>query len=211
MLFYVLVLSAAASMDAFATGMAYGVEGIRVPLGSLIVISIVTVAFTAVGLGGTHLVGRFVDTHAATVAGAFLLMALGGYRLLLGYLVQNDLSEHATHPHAPRELKISVGALVIEIMARSAAADLDRSRHISGGEAVLLSLALGIDNFVATLGAGFGNGLPFYAPLAMGVVQAAFLVAALYGSEWLSGRRVKLRASYLSGTVLIVLGLIRLA
>jgi putative sporulation protein YtaF len=211
MLFYVLVLSAAASMDALATGVAYGVEGIRVPLGSLIVIGIVTVAFTAVALGGAHLVGRFVDIHAATAVGALLLMALGGYRLLLGYLVQDDLSVHGAHPHAPRELKIPVGALVIEIMARAGAADLDRSRHISGGEAVLLSLALGIDNFVATLGAGFGNGLPSYAPLAMGVVQTAFLVAALHGSERLSDRRVKLRASYLSGGVLIVLGLIRLA
>lgn len=210
MLFYLLVLSTAVSMDALVAGLAYGIKGVRVPIGSLGVIGIVTVAFTAVALGGTHLVGRFVDPHAATVVGALLLMLLGGYRLLLDYLIQDDPSSQAAHPHAPRELKVSVGALVIEIMARPEAADLDRSKHIGGGEAVLLSLALGTDNFVATLGASFGNGLPLYAPLVMGVVQTAFLVVGLYGSEWLSRRRTKLRVPYLSGTVLILLGLIRL-
>jgi putative sporulation protein YtaF len=107
-------------------------------------------------------------------------------------------------------LTFSIGALVFRIMVKPEAADLDRSRHISPMEAILLGLALGIDNMVAASAASLGGFLPMYAPLAMGVVQASLLAAGIYGCEWLIDHRLRFRLPYVSGTVLITLGLVRL-
>jgi putative Mn2+ efflux pump MntP len=96
-------------------------------------------------------------------------------------------------------------------MARPEVADVDESKHIGSMEAVFLGLALGIDNMIAASAASLGGLLPVYTPLAMAAIQVAFISVGVYGSEWLISHRVRFRLPYVSGTVLIVLGLYRLA
>jgi putative sporulation protein YtaF len=187
-------------------------KGIHMPLRSLGVVGVVTVICVSIAMLGTHALGQFVDVHIAILSGASLLIALGVYRLLLDYLTK-DVAMHEPghhHPAIPRKLTFSIGALVFRIMVKPEAADLDRSRHISPAEALLLGLALGIDNMVAATAASLGGLLPIYAPLAMGVVQASLLAAGIYGCEWLIDHRVRFRLPYVSGTILITLGLARL-
>lgn len=187
-------------------------KGIHMPLRSLGVVGVVTVICVAIAMLGTHALGQFVDVHIATLTGASLLIALGAYRLLLDYLTK-DVAMHEPghrHPAIPRKLTFSIGTLVFRIMVKPEAADLDRSRHISPMEAILLGLALGIDNMVAASAASLGGLLPIYAPLAMGAAQASLLAAGIYGCEWLIDHRVRFRLPYVSGTVLITLGLVRL-
>lgn len=211
-LLYVFVLSTAVSMDALASGAAYGLKGIHMPVVSLGVVGVVTLVCTALAMGGTRLVGGHMDIEAATVAGALLLVALGIYRLLLDYLTKDAPLQHGPgHQIAARRLTFSLGNLVIKIMARPEAADVDESRHIGSMEAVFLGLALGIDNMIAASAASLGGLLPVYTPLAMAVIQVAFISAGVYGSEWLIGHRVRFRLPYVSGTVLVLLGLYRLA
>lgn len=95
-------------------------------------------------------------------------------------------------------------------MAKSEAADIDRSKHISAVEAMFLGVALGIDNMVATSAANLGEALPTYTPLAMAAVQMAFISTGLYGSERLINHHIRFRLPYLSGAVLVLLGIVRL-
>ena len=199
-------------MDALASGVAYGMKGIHMPLRSLGVVGVVTVICVSLAMLGTHALGQFIDVRIATLTGASLLIALGVYRLLLDYLTK-DVTMHEPERHRAtisRKLTFSIGALVFRVMVKPEAADLDQSRHISPVEAILLGLALGIDNMVAASAASLGGFLPIYAPLAMGVIQASLLAAGIYGCEWLIDHRVRFRLPYVSGTVLIALGLVRL-
>lgn len=209
-LLYVLFLSTALGMDALVSGVAYGLKGIHVPLGSLIIVGIVTVLCTAIAMGGTYLLGGFIDIHTATIAGAALLVALGAYRLLLDFVTKDIALHEGGHHVVARKLTFSVGALVIRIMAKPEAADIDQSKHISPMEAVFLGLALGVDNMVASSAGTLGGLLPIYTPLAMGAVQVALIAAGIYGCKWLIDHRVRFRLPYLAGTVLVVLGLVRL-
>lgn len=199
-------------MDALASGVAYGVKGIHMPLRSLGVVGVVTVICVTFAMLGMHLLGQFVDARVATLTGTSLLIALGAYRLLLDYLTKDVAMHEPGHHHRaiPRKLTFSIGELVFRIMVKPEAADLDLSRHISPTEAIFLGVALGIDNMVAASAASLGGFLPIYAPIVMGVVQASLLAAGVYGCLWLIDHRVRFRLPYVSGTVLITLGLVRL-
>lgn len=211
-LLYVFVLSTAVSMDALASGAAYGLRGIHMPMVSLGVVGGITLICTALAIGGTHLLGEHINIHAATIVGAFLLITLGIYRLLLDYLTKDAPLHHGPgHQVAAHKLTFLLGNLVIKIMARPEAADVDESRHIGSMEAVFLGLALGIDNIIAASAASLGGLLPVYTPLVMAAIQVAFISAGVYGSEWLISHHMRFRLPYVSGTVLVLLGLYRLA
>jgi putative sporulation protein YtaF len=207
---YVLFLSVVVSIDALVSGLTYGLRGMHLPVSSLAIIGIVTVMCTSLALGGAHVAAWFMNPRIAVVAGAMLLMALGGYRLLLDYLTQDGLPQVRSRSGVGRELEFSVGALLIDIMVKPEAADLDRSMDIGALEAVLLGVALGLDNSVATLAASLGNHLPVYTPLVMGAVQTALIAIGLYVSRRVVIREEKLRLPYLCGAALVILGLVRL-
>lgn len=210
-LLYVLLLSGALGMDALASGAAYGFKGIHMPAASLGMVGAVTALCTAVAMAATYALGGLLDVHVATAVGASVLVLLGIYRLLLDFLTKDTALHNAgRHVHA-RQLKLSVGELVIRIMAKPEAADVDQSKHIGLAEAAFLGLALGVDNMVAASAGSMGGLLPLYTPLAMGLVQVAFIALGVYGCEWLIDHRVRFRLPYLSGIVLVVLGLARLA
>jgi len=207
---YVLFLSVVVSLDALVSGLTYGLKGMRLPFASLAIIGIVTVVCTALALGGAHVAAWFLNPRIAAVAGAMLLMLLGGYRLLLDYLTQDSPPELRSHSGAVRELKFSVGALLVDIIVKPEAADIDRSMHIGALEAVLLGVALGLDNSVATLAASLGNHLPAYTPLVMGLVQTGLIAIGLHTSRRVVIHHSKARLPYLSGAALVVLGLARI-
>jgi putative sporulation protein YtaF len=209
-LMFVILLGVAVSMDALVAGIAYGLKGIGVRFGPLTITGFVTGAFTALAMFGAHSLGKVMDTHLATVAGASLLVLLGMYGLLNQYLSGGGDDTGPGEVSQEHKLTFSIGRLIIVIMARPEAADLDQSKSIGPMEAVLLGAALGIDNMVATFGASLAGVLPLYTPVAMGLIQMVFIAAGLYTSARLIPEGMKRRLPYLSGAILILLGLVRL-
>lgn len=207
---YILFLSTAASLDALAAGTAYGLKGIYMSVVALAVVCTVTVIGTGLGMVGADLLTRFIGPHVATAVGGVLLVALGTFRALLEYLTESPSPSGAEDEANGRRLSVSIGRLVITVMAKPEAADLDKSRGISPWEAALLGMALGVDNVVATSAASLGGLTPVYTPLAMGVVQTAFFAAGYYGSASLVSDRMKRRLPYVACAVLAILGIVRL-
>jgi putative sporulation protein YtaF len=207
---YVLLLSVAVGLDSLFAGVAYGLKSIHMPFSSLAIVGIVTTVGATIAMGSARLLGQLIDSHITLVAGALLLIGIGLFNLLKVYL-SNDAPAHDTSdPVRTRKLIFSLGGLVISVMAKPEAADLDGSKSISSGEAVLLSLALGVDNMAATFAANLVGRLPLYTPLVMGIIQMAFITAGDYGAGHLTSNRFKYNLPYLSGWILIALGLARL-
>lgn len=210
-LLYILLLCAAASLDALTAGAAYGLKRIHIAVDALVILCAVTVVNTGAGLVGADLLRRFIGPHAATIAGAVLLVALGTFRLLLEYLTEGPASSGPRSGANGRRLTISLGRLVLTVMVRPEVADLDKSKDISPLEAALLGTALSVDNVMATSAASLGGFAPMYMPLAMGVIQTALFAAGYYGSAVWIPERARRWLPYVAGTLLVVLGIVRLA
>jgi len=207
----VMLLSLSVSLDALFAGVAYGIKGIRVPGHALLLIGVVTVLGVAGAMRGGDVLGRHGETQVATMGGACILIGLGLVSLLQTYLTTGR-SRHpsAEDPVTPRQLTVSMGRLVLTIRVKPERTAVDQAQAMAAGEAVLVGVALGLDNVVAVFAVSLMGRLPAYTPLVMGVLQMLVLTTGVQASARLLSERVKAHCGYVSGALLLVLGVIRL-
>ncbi|EAX48770.1 conserved hypothetical protein [Thermosinus carboxydivorans Nor1] len=210
-LFYVILLGVAVSIDGFVAGVAYGLKNIRMPVKSLAVIGVVTAVMTGFAMLSAYVFSRFIATDIAIILGAVLLILLGLWSLFQQYLTKDVPSYEADGEVTARKLTFSIGRLVISIMAKPETADVDRLGYISTLEAVFLGIAVGLDAMVGTFAAALMGVLPLYTPVEVGVIHILCVASGCYSSARFVSDRLKKRFPYLPGTLLIILGLIRLA
>ncbi|MFZ5641628.1 MAG: sporulation membrane protein YtaF [Bacillota bacterium] len=220
----VLAFAVALSLDGFGVGVSYGIRKIKIPLASLVVISLTSSAAIGISMLSGHLVARYISPEAAEIIGAVIIISVGLWVLYHAWRDRREgggagplpemelLPETEQLPEGERQvLKIRLKplGLVIQILREPAHADLDKSGAISVFEAMLLGLALAMD----ALGAGFGAAMTGFEPvLTVPVVGLTkFIMVGLgdmlgrrYAANWLGDR-----AAAIPGWVLIGLGLLR--
>lgn len=207
--FYVAFLGFVVSLDSFGAGVAYGLKKITISLKSLATVGLITALCTGLAMVAALVIGQFVNTQLTAVAGALLLITIGLFSVFQEYLTRGVRPcDHDSM--SVRQLTFSVGKLVVTIMAKPESADLDHSQSISPLEGLLLGLALGVDNMVATFATELTGALPIYTPLVMGIIQMLFLATGYWASSHLASASFKKHFSYLPGTILILIGLLRL-
>jgi putative sporulation protein YtaF len=205
-IFYVLLLALGVSMDGLAAGVAYGLKQIQVPLLSLGIVGLVTGLFTAGAMVGAQQLGESINSHVAVMLGAFLLLALGFWNVFLEYLTR---AINRSNNQSPK-LTIALGNLLIDVMAKPEAVDIDNSNSISSMEAVLLGIALGMDNMVATFAASMIGILPVYTPFIMAGIQILLITTGIQLATCYVPDNIKRGLPYVPGIVLMVIGFIRL-
>ncbi len=205
---YVILLGFAVSLDAFAAGAAYGLKSIKVPLKSLAVIGLITAICTGAAMALACYLGSFLNTHLAVVSGSLLLIAIGAWNIFHEYITKKSLCQDTESENT--RLSFRIGRIVIKIMADPETADIDHSRSISPSEAILLGLALGIDNLIATFAAALIKPLPLYTPAIMTFIQVFLIVVGISAANRLASDDLKKRFPYVPGAILIILGLLRL-
>ncbi|HML35580.1 MULTISPECIES: sporulation membrane protein YtaF [Sporomusa] len=205
---YVLLLGFAVSLDAFTAGAAYGLKSITVPLQSMAVIGVITALCTGAAMAFSYYLGSFLNTHVAVIAGSLLLISIGAWNIFCEYLTKRRFCQTAESSN--NCLTFRLGRIVINIMADPETADMDNSRSINSSEAILLGLALGIDNFIATFAAALIKPLPLYTPAVMAFIQVSLIAAGISAAARLASDDLKKRFPYIPGAILIILGLLRL-
>ncbi|MGL5512429.1 MAG: manganese efflux pump [Sporomusa sp.] len=209
-IFYVLLLGLAVSIDGFVAGIAYGLRNIRMPFTSLIIVGVVASICTAIALVMAYMVGQLIDTDIAMAIGAALLILLGLFSLFQQYLARGVASYEVDGEVTARKLTFSLGRLVFSIIAKPETADVDKLGFISSLEAVFLGLAVGADAMVGTFAAALMGSLPLYTPLVIGLIHMICIAGGYYASRNFVSERLKEKFPYLPGTLLIILGLLRL-
>lgn len=204
---YILLLCFAVSLDAFAAGAAYGLKSIKMPVSSFAVIGLITALCTSLAMALAFFLGSFLNTHLAVAAGSLLLIAIGAWNIFQEYLTKKSCP-NTIDPDAC--LTFRIGRIVIRIMADPETADVDHSCSISPSEAILLGLALGIDNMIATFAAALIKPLPLYTPAVMAFIQVLLIAVGIVAASRLVSEDIKKRLPYVPGTILIILGLLRL-
>lgn len=214
----VIAFAVALSLDGFGAGISYGVRKIKIPLISLLVISVTSGVAIGTSMLCGHLVARFISVQIAEIVGALILIAVGIW-ILFQTWNQNKEDQQEDVCHQPEckkaerkeilNFKIKAFGLVIQILREPAAADVDKSGNISTKEAVLLGLALAMD----ALGAGFGAAMtgfrPLLTPLVVSIVKFIMVSVGIYLGRRYAAKWLGEKASVLPGWVLIVLGVAR--
>nr|WP_072031863.1 manganese efflux pump [Acetonema longum] len=204
---YVIFLALAVSLDSFVAGATYGIRQIRMPAVALTVVGVITMICTGVAMLLAEGFGNFIDPHVAAIIGAVLLLCIGLFSIFQEYLTRN------VGPYAPdssQKITIRIGKLLIHIMADPEAVDFDRSKSISVSEAMMLGLALGLDNMVATFAACLLGILPLYTPIVMGMIQALLILLGIHAAIRFMPDRIKKKFPYFSGAMLVLMGIVRL-
>lgn len=197
-------------MDAFIAGITYSRKEIAFTWLLVGVIGLVTVVDTAAAMIGVVLLRKAMAPQGMVWLAAVLLIALGGYRMLVEYLAGNQVSRVVRVVAKRRSLAISIGQLFITVTAKPEVADSFGARHVGLAQALLLGVALSVDNMVAASALSLDGRVPAYTPIIMGTVQVAFFAAGCYGLAFLISDRLKCCLPYAAAVVLMILGLVRL-
>jgi len=204
----VLLLGIGANLDNLGVGVSYGIRGIKVRWQANAVIAGIALAGTGAAIVAGNEAAGLLPLMAARRAGAAILLLVGLWIGLQAWL------EHVTPPpgDAPQRLLrlplLGAAGVWIEILRDPQKADVDRSGAIDLREAMLLGIALSLNN----VGTGLGAGLGHYPALVTAVVTALGSWVTILGGAWL-GRRAGMRrlgqgASYIATLVLVVLAII---
>lgn len=203
-----ILLALAISIDSLGIGIAYGMQRIKVSIGALLVVVLITLTvLTATWFMGGILL-TFLPVWSAKLLSSSLLIALGVivlFQALLDYFYSCNYEELLI-----KKIRLKHLRLVINIIREPAVSDFDHSGVIEIKEAFYIGTALAIDAVaIGLIAAAYEVNLPIF------LSGSAFLnFCLLKGGEFI-GRRFhrlvyKEKLKILSGTIIIFMGIIKL-
>ncbi len=214
-LLIIMLFALALNLDSFGSGVAYGARRIKVPLASLLIISLISAGAISISMLGGNFIGSFISPELARQLGGVILLCIGARVIYLArqakYLPEKDeVSEPAIKQPRVMEIRIPPLGLVVQILKEPASADLDLSGTISSREAFFLGIALAIDAF----GAGFaislmGFPISVIAP-AVGIFQFCMTNLGVLAGSLITTKRFSAQITALPGCILILIGILKL-
>lgn len=187
-----LLLVAAVCIDGFAAAVGIGSAGIKIPIRSAAIISLVGTLFLSVSAAFAGLLKYAVSAELCSRLSFILLMGLGIFNLFQNFF-KNILSRRGTKKGNPAMMFFD-----------GASADTDNSKSISAKEALVLSAALSADSVVTGIGAGLGKiSLPMLSILTFCAGLISIICGEKLGRKIVSTLRINL--GWLCGTILIIL------
>lgn len=205
----ILMFALAVSADGFIVGLSYGFARIKIPLLSLIIITLAScLAVTVSMLLGQGLT-VYLPPARATQIGAVLIIAVGVYFLLNA--CRERISNLDIKDQEPLfTFSVRFLGIIVQILKEPSRADFDASGEISAREAFFLGLALSLD----ALGAGVGVAMAGFNILttaaSVGVVKFIMVSLGILLGHRVENRRLQSISSFFPGLVLICIGLLEL-
>ncbi len=197
----------AISLDSFVIGIACGTKDIKLPKKVIIIINIICTAFLAVSIFLGNVVRKILPGKSASIISFFILLILGVYYIFDSLL--NTLIEKRNMRNKKIEFEFFNINIIIDIVVDGTKADINKSGDIDFKESIYLALALSLD----ALGVGFGSSLGVVDCKQILITFFIFNMIAIFGGLYIGSKfisRIKLNISWISGLILIFLGLIKL-
>lgn len=204
-LYYILLLGLTVSIDGFFAGVAYGMKKIRVPNAAYFIIGLVTLICTSIAVIGAFYIGGYLHPELALYSGACLLTLIG-----IAGIVKEYFSHTFDSKGPVRKITFSCGHLMINIICQPEKADMDCSKRLNRLEALLLGLALGLDNMIAAFSIALTSDSAVYAPFLMALIQTALVATGITSASRIFNESWRMKTRYLPGIILILLGITRL-
>jgi putative sporulation protein YtaF len=201
-----LALAFAVSLDSFTVGTTYGLRKINIPFSSMMIIACCTALTLLLAMGFGEVMETFISPEASKKLGGLILILIGGWILFQFFRSRKEkkkIKKNETLVH----FEIKKLGIVIEILRKPMAADMDESGTISGFEAFLLGVALSLDSFGAGIGAAMLDSPPLLTALIVALMSATFLSAGKQCGHLFSKKTWLRKASVIPGFLLILLGI----
>lgn len=213
-------LAFAVSLDSFGVGISYGLRRIKIPIPSILIITSCSAVLVLLSMQLGKWLSGFISMETANITGAIILIGIGCWAIF--NLYHNRETSHsdvpvnvAAYPGAMEtseplpvlKIEIKTLGLVIHILKKPTAADVDRSGIITGAEAALLGVALSLDGFGAGIGAALMGYSPWLTAMLFSNLCTIFILAGLRLGFLYSNIQWVRRMSFIPGAILILFGL----
>ncbi len=210
-LFSAILLAVSLSMDALGIGISYGLRKVRVATLPKVIISLISLIFTALAIGIGNVIALILPDQLAKLIGSAMLVVLGVI-IIVQALSGSDSNESKKKP-TPKTWSWTIKSLGVSIRITRAPVDndIDKAPAINVKESLYLGVALSIDSFGAGISSAVAGVNSFLVPVLVGLCQFVFLSLGLYcGSKLTAIQKLKSNFfMFLSGTILITLACVR--
>lgn len=195
------LLALATSLDSLGVGVAYGLSGTRVRVSAHGCIAAVMLIITWSAVYAGNHVSRYLPELVTHLLSATFFVVVGIWMIVP--IIRKKRSEQQRGepgvPGSPPTLR--------EVLNDPRLADRDSSRDIDMREALLLGVALSLNN----IGGGVSAGMIQITPASMALLSVFFNVVCLNTGHLmgarLNGTRLSAHAQVLSGALMILVGL----
>lgn len=202
-----ILLVLALSLDAFAASIAYGLNDIKIPIRSILIIDFVCAFFLSLSMLIGSMFRVLIPERFLIIVSFLILLSLGIYYLFEGIVKAN--LEKALKSNKKIKVNVFNLDLIVEIYVDQTKADINYSKDLSSKEALYLGTALSLDSIAV----GFGSGIVDINYLQVIIFSLIFGIVAIWGGLFM-GRKValntKIDISWLSGIILIILAILKI-
>lgn len=194
----------ALGVDALVCSFSYGVNKIRIPLKSMVVINVITLLLLALGIIIARFLGEFLPPVFVYVLSFLILFVLG-----LSKIFEGAIKGIIRRNEGSRKFNFSMFNLgfVLQVYAQYELADSDESKELSVTEAIPLAFAVGFDGLSVGLSVGLMQlnvGLLLIMSFVVGIICVA--VGDYLGRKM--SRKLTFDFSIISGVILILIGIL---
>lgn len=200
-LFGLILIAVAVSLDGFWGGFAFGLRKIKIPFGSLIIISFWSVICTMIAMLIGYYLINVIPIEMAKYIGAVLLLLLAFYTLKEGY-------EHRKESRGTSTPKINIHDLA-KILQNPLLADYDNQNDIKPMEGTLLGLAVAMDASIAAFTIALLGINPFTTPFLFGAAHFVMIGAGNMLARTNLVESFGEKFALLPGFILLILAVLR--
>lgn len=147
-------LAVIVSLDTYLASATYCNSGIKIPLLSMSVISLISAVVLGVSLEFSGFIGRFVPAETCHICGTAVISAIGIMTVFKSII-------RSITKHISRKGEVSVRSgkygIVMKLYLDETVADFDNSKILSASEAAALALASSLDSAATGLSSGFAG------------------------------------------------------
>lgn len=206
-----LFIAIALSIDSFSTGIAFGIKGIRVPFRSILVLDLISILL----LGSSFFMGKIIKGMLPIPFTDYLsfgiLFMIGLWYLIQGYLNYRYPKDQLTESIPIATLSIRSLGIAINVIRDPLQTDLDTSGTIDTKEAILLGLGLAIDSLAVGIALSITSMTIIFIILGLvSLMNLVFLLGGIALGKHYLGSRLKAKATFVPGLILLSMALIRL-
>ncbi len=202
-----LALALAVSLDSFGVGLTYGLRKMKLPFVSLLFIAGCSACSILLAMAFGTFIQTYLSPHVAESLGGIVLICIGIWALYQVFRSAKSEESMKEDDQVIMNVEIKALGVIIRILRKPTAADIDRSGTITGREAFLLGIALSLDAFGAGIGAALIGYSPIWMALSVATMSALFVTLGMKSGFLFADARWMRRFSFLPGCILILLGL----
>ncbi len=204
-----ILLAFAVSLDSFSVGFTYGLRKMHMPFRSILVIALCSAITLILAMGVGSLITLVMHPEWAEKIGGVVLVGIGAWVLYQFFRPEKE-QEETKEKALIVKFEIKSLGVVIHILRKPMAADIDKSGAITGVEALLLGFALSLDAFGAGIGAALLGYSPYVMALSVATMCSLFLFIGLKSGKLFSNIKWVQKFSFLPGLLLIMIGIWKL-